>query len=195
MRREVIKLIFFFPFTCSMNIKIKVLLSLPVGCGGAVVQRRCARVPAPWVQTGAALPCWEARPGLAAVSRMDPAWLETVPLVLELWGIPRTSERGWDHQELDQDDAGAHLGAAWGPSGAVQGTSGTGAQLGAAGGRLCSIGREARSGCKEVAALLSCWRQGLGGSGRGPPWPPLPPPQPHHFSSRCSPKDSNHCLI
>lgn len=67
-------------------------------------------MPAPWVQTGAALPCWEARPGLAAVSRMDPAWLETGPLVLELCGIPRTSERGWDHQELDQDDAGAHLG-------------------------------------------------------------------------------------
>lgn len=155
-----------------MNIKIKVLLSLPVGCGGAVVQRRCAHVPAPWVQTGAALPCWEARPGLAAVSRMDPAWLETGPLVLELCGIPRTSERGWDHQELDQDDAGAHLGAA-------RDTSGAGAQLGAAGGRLCSIGREARSGCKEVAAPLSCWRQGLVGVRKRPPVaPPSSPSAP-----------------
>lgn len=54
-----------------MNIKIKVLLSLPPGWGGAVVQRRCAHVPAPRTGTGAALPRRKADPGVTAVRGME----------------------------------------------------------------------------------------------------------------------------
>lgn len=54
-----------------MNIKIKVLLSLPLGQGGAVVQRRRAHVPAPRVETGAALPCWKADPSITMVCGIE----------------------------------------------------------------------------------------------------------------------------
>lgn len=54
-----------------MNIKIKVLLSLPPGQGGAVVQRRCAHVPAPCMETEAALSHQKADPHVPVVRGME----------------------------------------------------------------------------------------------------------------------------